>query len=350
MGDIVVFGAFGPFFEDFEIGMKIKHRPCRTVSQYDNVLWSALTLDYTPLYLDETYASLTSTGRISINPRFVHSLVVGLSTRDTSLNTMAFLGVDYEKLHAPVFPGDTLCVESEVVTKRESKRPNVGVVSWVVRAFNQKGEIVYETKRSNLIYKRQESPWIKYLEARDLVTKNRENKDYRRDPIASQELSPSHPGWWGRFLEDFSPGQVMIHRIGRTVYQYDNLLSTVVSMNVATLHFDSEYMLFHEYGEPVVQGPLVVGIACGISSTELGVNLARDLGIRELKLTSPVFDGDTLHAKTEILGAEPLETTGIVRAKTTVFKDNFSKEVGSFVRELEIYRKGFSPWVKIWKE
>lgn len=68
-----------------------------------------------------------------MNPRFLLSLVIGISTRDTSINTMAFLGIDYERLVRPVYPGDTVCVESEVVNKRESRsRPGMGVVTWSI--------------------------------------------------------------------------------------------------------------------------------------------------------------------------------------------------------------------------
>ncbi len=162
----------------FVVGSVVRHRPCRSVDFYDNVLWSSLTLDYTPLYLDREYASHTDFGGVIINPRFLHSLVIGIATRDTSINTMAFLGIDYERLVKPVYPGDTICVESEVVNKRESRsRPGMGIVTWVHRAYNQRGgDLVYEVRRSNLIYKRGESPWVKFL---------------RNEPVSKVEAKPT---------------------------------------------------------------------------------------------------------------------------------------------------------------
>ncbi|BCS93616.1 MaoC family dehydratase [Metallosphaera javensis (ex Sakai et al. 2022)] len=344
----MVFGAFGPFFEDFDLGQIIRHRPCRTLEQWDNVLWSTLTLDYTPLYLDAVYASLTELGRIVLNPRLVHSVVIGLATRDTSVNTLAFLGIDYENLRRPVFPGDTLCVETEVVGKRETKRPNVGVVSWIHRVYNQRGEDVYEIKRNNLIYKRSTSPWIRFLEGRGEMA-NSSQQSGERVTLNTEERKLSHPGWEGRYLEDFTPGERVIHRLGRTVTQYDNILSTVLSMNTATLHLDEEYMRYHDYGKTVVQGPFIVGVASGISSFELGANISADLGIKELKLKAPVFDGDTLHVISEVLDVKPDKEKGKVTVRSTVYKNNFSVEVSSFIREIEVFRREYSPWVKIWK-
>ncbi|MCH1770414.1 MULTISPECIES: MaoC family dehydratase [Metallosphaera] len=343
-----MFGGFGPFFEDFEIGQVIRHRPCRTLEQSDNVLWSTLTLDYTPLYLDSVYASYTEYGKVIMNPRLVHSTVIGLSTRDTSINTLAFLGIDYEEMRRPIYPGDTLCVETEVVGKRESKRPNVGVVSWVHRVFNQRGEPVYEIRRNNLVYKRSYSPWLKFLEGGEAKPEVNVQKG-ERIGLNTEERGLSHPGWEGRYLEDFTPGETVIHRLGRTVSQYDNLLTTVLSMNTATLHLDDEYMKYHEYGKSVVQGPFVVGVGTGISSFELGGNISADRGIRELKLRAPVFDGDTLHAVSEVVEVQPGKESGRVTLRTRIYKNNFSVEVATFIREIEVFRRESSPWVKIWK-
>ena len=348
-------GYFGPFFEDFVVGSVVRHRPCRTVEFFDNVLWSSLTLDYTPLYLDREYASRTDFGGIVMNPRFLLSLVIGIATRDTSINTMAFLGIDYEKLVRPVYPGDTVCVESEVVDKRESRsRPNVGIVTWVHRAYNQRSELVYEVRRSNLVYKRDASPWLKFLR-NGPISKVEIKPVTGSRPIDYSLISPAqlgHEPWLGRFLEDFRPGEVIVHRLGRTVYEFDNVLSTVLSMNTATLHFDEEYMLYHDYGKPVVQGPFIVGLACGLSSMDLTMNIAADLGITELRLKVPVFHGDTLHAVSEVLGVEGGndQRFGVVTVRTRLYKGMMRAEVAEVVRKIAIYRREHSPWVSIWRQ
>jgi acyl dehydratase len=160
----VSWGSDGPYFEDFGIDVTYKHWPGRTITQEDNALWCTLSMDFTPLYLDEEYARLTEHKRCVVNPRLVRAVVVGICVKDTTRNAVANLGTEYEKLLLPVFPGDSLYAQSTVVSKRESQsRPYAGIVAWIHEGFNQKGEKIYESKRSNLVYKTNSSPWAKML-------------------------------------------------------------------------------------------------------------------------------------------------------------------------------------------
>jgi len=158
-------GEEGPYFEDFEAGMRIRSLPCRTLIEADNIMWLAFSGDASPLYVDREYAKLAGYPQNPIHPLIVLSLTVALSVKDTSINTLAFLGAEYMRIYRPVFPGDTLCVESEVVGKRESRsRTEAGILTWIHRSYNQRGELVAEIKRSNLVYKKQYSLWRRYLE------------------------------------------------------------------------------------------------------------------------------------------------------------------------------------------
>jgi acyl dehydratase len=162
----VNWGSEGPYCEDFEVGMKYVSYPSRTLKYEDNLLWLSFSGDYTPLYFDEEFAKKTEYKGVIIHPLLVLQLVVSLAVKDSSMNTVAFLGQEYARLLKPVYPGDTIWVETEVVSKRESKsRPYACVVTWIHRGYNQKNELVAEVKRSNLIYKRENSPWRKYLES-----------------------------------------------------------------------------------------------------------------------------------------------------------------------------------------
>ena len=157
-------GEEGPYFEDFEVGMVIRSWPCRTLSEADNLLWISYTGDANPLYTDRRHAERAGYRGSPIHPLLVANLAMALAIRDTSINSMAFLGAEYMRVHEPVYPGDTICVESEVVYKRESRsRPEVGIVTWIHRAYNQEGRLVAEVKRSNLVYKREYSPWRRML-------------------------------------------------------------------------------------------------------------------------------------------------------------------------------------------
>jgi acyl dehydratase len=125
------------------------------VTETDNLLISTLTHNPQPMHLDAEVARQSEFGQILVNSCLTFSLVVGVSVADTTLGTLvANLGFDEVRLPKPVFIGDTLSFESEVVSLRESKsRPDAGIVTWEHRATNQRGEIVCTMKRSALIRK-----------------------------------------------------------------------------------------------------------------------------------------------------------------------------------------------------
>ncbi len=147
--------TFGRYFEDFEIGHMYQHRPGRTISEVDNTWFTLLTMNTHPLHFDAEYAKASEFGKLLVNSAFTVSLVVGMSVSDVSQKAIANLGWKEIKLPAPVFVGDTLYAESEVLEKRESKsRPSAGIVT--VRTWGKKsdGTLVCEFDRNILIPKR----------------------------------------------------------------------------------------------------------------------------------------------------------------------------------------------------
>jgi acyl dehydratase len=145
----------GQTFEQWQVGDCIAHAITRTVTETDNLLISTLTHNPQPLHIDHEAARESEFGKPLVNSCFTFSLVVGVSVSDTTLGTLiANLGYQEVNFPKPVFVGDTLTCESEVVALRESKsRPNAGIVTWEHRARNQRGEIVCTMKRSALIKK-----------------------------------------------------------------------------------------------------------------------------------------------------------------------------------------------------
>lgn len=143
----------GRTFEQWKIGDHIAHDLSRTVTEADNLLITTLTHNAQPLHLDAQYAAGTEFGRIVVNGLFTFALMVGISVADTTLGTLvANLGYDKVTMPKPVFIGDTLKVETEVVDLRASKsRPNAGIVTFRHRAFNQHGEMVCEALRTALV-------------------------------------------------------------------------------------------------------------------------------------------------------------------------------------------------------
>ena len=141
-----------PAFHDLEIGAVFRSRLGRTITEADNVFFSALTMNTNPIHYDAEYARTTAWGRPLVNSAFTLALVLGLSVADTSERGGVNLGWDEVRLPNPVFAGDTLTAETEVLEKRESRsRPGHGIVSVRTRGVNQRGEIVVEFRRSFML-------------------------------------------------------------------------------------------------------------------------------------------------------------------------------------------------------
>jgi len=145
----------GLYFEEFSVGQKFEHAIRRTITEADNVFFSALTHNPAPLHLDVEYMKNTEFGRPIVNSCLTLALMVGISIGDTTIGTtVANLGWDEVRFPKPLFPGDTIHIETEVLGVRESKsRPGNGIVVFAHRAFNQDDELVGECKRSALMLK-----------------------------------------------------------------------------------------------------------------------------------------------------------------------------------------------------
>lgn len=143
----------GLYFDELTVGQTFNHAIRRTITESDNVWFSALTHNPAQLHLDEEYCRTeTEFGQRIVNSAFTLGLMVGVSVGDTTLGTaVANLGWDEVRFPKPIFHGDTIRVETEVLELRESKsRPNAGIVTFLHRAFNQRNELVAHCKRSGL--------------------------------------------------------------------------------------------------------------------------------------------------------------------------------------------------------
>ncbi|SFF78684.1 Acyl dehydratase [Novosphingobium sp. CF614] len=146
----------GKYFDEWQLGDRIVHQLSRTVTETDNLMFSAMTHNMQPLHLDAEFARQSEFGRILVNSTFTFSLAVGLSVGDTTVGTLvANLGFDKVVTPAPTFIGDTLTCASEVVEMRESKsRPGQGLVVFRHELTNQRGEVALTMLRSVLLRKK----------------------------------------------------------------------------------------------------------------------------------------------------------------------------------------------------
>lgn len=146
----------GRYFEEWAVGDRIEHEIHRTVTETDNLLFTAMTHNPQPLHLDAEAAKTSEFGQIVVNDTFIFALMVGLSVADTTLGTLvANLGYDKLVMPAPVFLGDTMRATSEVVDLRASQsRPAAGIVTFRHELINQRGEVVCRCLRTALIQRR----------------------------------------------------------------------------------------------------------------------------------------------------------------------------------------------------
>ena len=150
--------SFGRHFDDFSVGDVYHHRPGRTINETDNTWFTLLTMNTHPLHFDAAYAAETEFGRPLVNSCLTLSMVVGMSVSDLSQKAVANLGWDKIKLTAPVFVGDTIYAESEVLAKRTSKsRPGQGIVTVLTRGRKADGTEFMRFERSFLVPKRDEA-------------------------------------------------------------------------------------------------------------------------------------------------------------------------------------------------
>lgn len=145
----------GRYFEDFEVGDVYRHPLGRTITETDNIWFTLLTMNTNPMHFDARYAERSEFGRPLVNSTLTVAIVSGQSVVDTSQLAFANLGWDEIRLTHPVFVGDTLYAESEVLELRESEsRPHGGIVTIRTRGLNQEGEEVVRWRRTFFVYRR----------------------------------------------------------------------------------------------------------------------------------------------------------------------------------------------------
>ncbi len=154
-------GWRGRFFEDFEVGDVYQHPLGRTVTTTDNIWFTLLTQNTAPIHFDHHYSSQTEFGKPLVDSTFTVALVTGQSVTDISQNVFANLAWDEIRLPNPVFEGDTIYSQSEVLETRESKsRTNMGIASFKTTGYKQDGTVVITFKRTLLVYRRGHAPKI----------------------------------------------------------------------------------------------------------------------------------------------------------------------------------------------
>lgn len=153
------------------------------------------------------------------------------------------------------------------------------------------------------------------------------------------------PGWTGRVFEDFEVGDVYEHPLGRTLLAADNSWFTLLTQNTNPIHFDDAWAAQTEFGKPLINSCLTLALVTGQSVTDLSQNVMANLGWDEVRLPHPVFAGDTIYSRSEIIDLRPSKSrpnVGIVRAKTTGFNQDGTVVI-EFIRTFMVYRRAHVP-------
>ena len=152
-------------------------------------------------------------------------------------------------------------------------------------------------------------------------------------------------GWTGRVFEDFNVGDIYQHPLGRTVLAADNVWFTLLTQNTNPSHFDQAYAAKTEYGKPLVDSTFTLALVTGQSVTDISQNAMANLGWDEVRLPNPLFEGDTVYSRSEVLEKRESKSrpnVGIVKVRTTGYKQDGSVVI-EFMRTMMIYKRGHVP-------
>jgi 2-methylfumaryl-CoA hydratase len=308
----------GNFFEDFEKGMVLRHATPRTLTEGDVALYTALTGDRRPLHCAATVARAVGYRRESVHDLLTFHIVFGKTVGDVSLNAVANLGYADVRFLLPVFPGDTLRAESEVLGRRETSSGKSGIV-WVrTRGLDQDDREVLRYCRWVMVEKREPAP----TGAADapVLPKEVPAGELRAPAIDVRALPAWATGGRARFA-DYQVGERIHHVDGMTVEEADHMLATRLYQNTARVHFNQHQMAGSRFGRRLVYGGHVVSLAYALAYNGLE-NAVAMLAWNAGSHLSPTFAGDTLYAYTDVVDKAPLgDGFGALRVKLHAVKN-----------------------------
>ncbi|WP_017998573.1 MaoC family dehydratase [Paracoccus sp. N5] len=296
----------GRFFEDYRIGQVIRHAVPRTVAEGERALYHALYPARHALYSSDDFAADCGLEGSPLDDLIAFHTVFGKTVPDVSLNAIANLGYAEGRWLQPVWPGDTLRSESEVIGLKENSNGKSGVV-WVrTRGINQVGAVVLEYVRWVMVRKRDAAspapePVVpdlaRVVAAADLVVP--EGLDFSRYDF---ELA-GEPHRWG----DYAVGEIIDHVDGVTIEEAEHMLATRLWQNTAKVHFD---VTAREDGRRLIYGGHVISMARALSFNGLA-NAQMIVALNGGAHANPCFAGDTVRAWSEVLDKAPTQAPGV---------------------------------------
>ncbi len=312
----------GNFFEDFRIGQKLRHATPRTLGEGERALYTALYGPRFAVHSSDDFARAMGLPQAPLDDLLVFHVVFGKTVPDVSLNAVANLGYASCVFAWPVYPGDTLSTESEVIGLKENSNRKTGVVYVRSRGVNQRGQDVLDYVRWVMVRKRDPEapapepllPELPTAVAPDAIV-----------PPVGLDLADYDWGLAGAEAawEDYVEGEKIDHLDGVTIEEAEHQMATRLYQNTAKVHFDQHAARDGHFGKRIVYGGHVISIARALSFNGLA-NAFRIAAINGGRHVAPSFAADTLYAWSEVLQRIELPgraDVGALRLRTVAAKD-----------------------------
>lgn len=294
-------GTTGNFFEDFAIGQRLQHPVPRTVHGGDLATYIALTGDRHPLSSSTELARSLGFQRECAHDLLVFHLVFGKSVADISQNAVANLGYANVRFPRPVYPGDTLLAESEIIGLRELSNGKAGVVYVTTRGFNQKGQEVCSFTRWVMVNKRDPEQRTGLDQVPELPAEVAAADVPVPEAMNLARFEQLSWATGGRHRwEDYEIGERIHHVEGMTIEEADHVQAARHYQNGARVHFDQMLQAGSRFGKRLVYGGHVISVAFALSSNGLE-NVLRMAAWNSGTHANPTFAGDTIYAWTDVL-------------------------------------------------
>jgi len=325
---------FGLDFEDFQVNQRFHHRPGLTVSQQDNVNESLETMNAAMIHYDNNYADKTVWKNPLVVSTITLQLMIGMSSKTFSKRNR-ILRFENISMTAPVFGGDTLYSDSEIISIKDLPDSEFGKIGVFCQAKNQHGIIVSKVKYEALIWKRNKGPIL----APEHI-KNLSQADETR--FESYKLSSENNliEQTGLFFEDFNSNETFIHWPCRTFSPSEAVIKAWQYMEISPQFHDSSWAKFNQQSELAMTQTWVLGAATALTTRTFG-RVVANLGWYDAEFHHDTFPGDTLRAESRILEKRVSKSRineGILTVSTSIFNQHDIKVI-SYIRNLLVYKK-----------
>ena len=314
-------------FEDFAPGQRFRHRPGRTLSQDDNATEALETQNGAMLHFDAHYAAATTWGRPLMVSTITLQLLLGMASK-TYGRRAALLGIEEIALTGPLFGGDTLYAESQIL-ECSADTAERGIVVADIAGHKPDGGSIGRARLRMAIWRRGAGP------------------DATTEPAEEPRFAAYHPAedgvlveQSGPFFEDFAPGESFLHAPRRSFYPEESARMAWRAMELSPAYADRNWIEHHANGIQTVPETFVIGAVTALTTRTFG-RVVANLGWYDIALPHPVQVGDTIEAESTVLDARPSRSRpneGILSVATTA-RNQHSNEVLRYHRRLLIYRR-----------